>query len=152
MPANGQTTQDVIQMHASQPACASCHAYMDPIGYGFNHFDATGKDVGASAGSEDGEVKAPLAAGIDDVGGKFTGAVALADMLAKSDDVKQCFEIQMLRYALRREEVTGDACSAAQAWDRFRAGGYNIKEAIVAVVASDSFRHRTSVSAGGACQ
>jgi hypothetical protein len=58
----------------------------------------------------------------------------------------------MLRYALGREEVTGDACSAAQAWDRFLAGGYNIKEAILAVVASDTFRNRTSINAGGACQ
>ncbi len=150
--AAGQSTQDVIAQHAKEPKCAACHQYMDPIGYGFNHFDAIGKDLGASAGSEDGEVKAPMAAGVDDLGGKFTGPIALAAMLSKSNDVKECFQMQMLRYALGREEVTGDACSAAQAWQQFVAGGYNVKEALIAVVSSDTFRHRTSIAAGGACQ
>jgi hypothetical protein len=148
---DGQKTQDVLAMHAKEAKCAACHAYMDPIGYGFNHFDATGKDLGAAAGSDVGEVKS-MSAGADDVSGNFTGAVALADMLSKSETVKQCFQIQMLRYAMGREEVTGDACSAAQAWDRFAAGKYNIREAIIAVAGSDTFRYRTSINAGGACQ
>jgi hypothetical protein len=147
---DGQKTQDVLAMHAKEAKCAACHAYMDPIGYGFNHFDATGKDLGATAGSDAGEVKSTGAGA--DVSGNFTGAVALADMLSKSETVKQCFQIQMLRYALGREEATGDACSAAQAWDRFVAAGYNIKEALIAVAGSDTFRFRTSINAGGACQ
>jgi hypothetical protein len=148
----GQTTQDIIAQHAKEPKCSACHALMDPIGYGFNHFDSTGKDLGAVAGAETGEVKASSTAASDDVSGNFSGAAALADKLSKSETVKECFQIQMLRYALGREEVTGDACSAAQAWDRFVTGKYNIKEALVAVVASDTFRNRTSIRAGGACQ
>jgi len=148
----GQTATDVLAMHAKEARCAACHKFMDPLGYGFNHFDAIGQDIGATGGSDSGSIEPPNIASVQDLSGAFSGAVELADALSKSDQVKQCFTIQTLRYALGREEVTGDACSTAQAWESFKAGGYTVKEAVVAIVSSDTFRYRTSVSAGGACQ
>ncbi len=37
-----RTLRDAMQLHRAAPACASCHARMDPIGFAFENFDATG--------------------------------------------------------------------------------------------------------------
>jgi cytochrome c553 len=38
-----QTMRERMSQHASNPACASCHQIMDPIGFALESFDATGK-------------------------------------------------------------------------------------------------------------
>ncbi len=42
IPINPRTLRDAMQLHRAAPACASCHARMDPIGFAFENFDATG--------------------------------------------------------------------------------------------------------------
>ena len=37
------TTRERMEMHRANPACASCHKFMDPIGLALDHFDVTGK-------------------------------------------------------------------------------------------------------------
>jgi hypothetical protein len=37
------TTRERIELHRANPACASCHRFMDPIGLALDHFDVTGK-------------------------------------------------------------------------------------------------------------
>ncbi len=32
----------VMEMHREKPLCASCHQRMDPIGFAFENYDATG--------------------------------------------------------------------------------------------------------------
>jgi hypothetical protein len=125
---------------------------MDPIGYGFNQFDASGAFIGDLGGSNAGEVVAPAAVDAPDVTGKFTGPGELASKLAGSQLVKECYTMQSLRYALGRSEVTADACSANDAWQHFVESGFDIKEAVVGIVASDSFRFRANGTPGGACE
>jgi hypothetical protein len=36
------TTRQVLEHHRTLPACASCHAFFDPIGVAFEHFDGVG--------------------------------------------------------------------------------------------------------------
>lgn len=44
-PAAGpQTMRERMTMHASNPACASCHQIMDPIGFALEGFDAIGRE------------------------------------------------------------------------------------------------------------
>jgi Protein of unknown function (DUF1592)/Protein of unknown function (DUF1588)/Protein of unknown function (DUF1585)/Protein of unknown function (DUF1587)/Protein of unknown function (DUF1595) len=151
-PMGVQTERDVLDAHLKDASCAGCHQYMDPLGHAFSHFNAIGADIGDAGGPNAGEIVEPTLASVQDIAGKFAGPIELANMLAESEQVKQCFTIQTLRYVLGREEVTGDACGASQAWEHFAAGNYSLKEAIIGVVASDTFRYRTSISAGGACQ
>ncbi|MCH7891667.1 MAG: DUF1592 domain-containing protein, partial [Gemmatimonadetes bacterium] len=37
------TTRERMEMHASNPACSSCHRFMDPIGLALDNFDVTGR-------------------------------------------------------------------------------------------------------------
>ncbi|MEO5926212.1 MAG: DUF1592 domain-containing protein [Bryobacteraceae bacterium] len=41
-PDKPHTLREAMQLHRAAPACASCHARMDPIGFAFENFDATG--------------------------------------------------------------------------------------------------------------
>ena len=40
--ANPQTNRDRMTEHATNPTCAACHKLVDPIGFGFEKFDAVG--------------------------------------------------------------------------------------------------------------
>ena len=35
--------KEAMQLHRANPACASCHSKMDPIGFAMETFDATGR-------------------------------------------------------------------------------------------------------------
>ena len=37
-----KSTRERYIEHASNPACSSCHDLIDPIGFGFEHYDASG--------------------------------------------------------------------------------------------------------------
>jgi hypothetical protein len=155
----GTTERDVESTHASIPFCNGCHKMMDPIGFGYGYFDAVG-DYNPHDGETDvsGTVNPPVLASIDDVSGPFqsvvdpTAKVDLARKIAGSQDAQQCYVIQALRYAMGRTEATGDACSAASAWNEFSKAGLSLTEVIVALTASDTFRYRTLVTPGETCQ
>jgi hypothetical protein len=36
------TTRDLLERHRTDPMCAGCHGFMDPIGLGLENFDALG--------------------------------------------------------------------------------------------------------------
>ena len=86
-----------MEQHRKNPACASCHAKMDPLGFAFENYDAIGKYR-----SQDG--KFPIDASGTLPGGKsFSGAAELKAILkGKKDLVARCLAEKMLTYALGR--------------------------------------------------
>jgi hypothetical protein len=126
----------------TNPDCASCHIMMDPIGFGFDNYDAIGQfrieDESGKAIDSSGEV-----IGNESIG-TFVGAVELAKELAQSDQVKECMAQQWFRYATRRVETKEDDCSIDSAYEHFAQAGHDISELIVAIATSDAFRHRKS--------
>lgn len=148
----GTTERDLAKAHQDLAACSPCHTKMDPIGYGLGAFDAVGKYTPDNGEDVSGEIAPPDLTSNDDVSGPFSGPVELGKKLAESEHAQQCYLIQSLRYAMGREEVSGDACSAAEAWHRFSDSGLDLREAVVALVASDTFRYRTANHPGESCQ
>src|SRR5207249_3359779 len=78
------TTREKYEAHAKDPACASCHSMMDPIGFGFERFDAIGRYRTDEHGHE---VDDGGNLGGTDVDGEFHGPAELARHLAGSDQV-----------------------------------------------------------------
>jgi hypothetical protein len=146
----GDTEREIAEGHAGG-SCLECHKMMDPIGFGFLHFDAVGKYTPDNGEDVAGLVEKPALSIVDDVSGAFTGAAELAGKLANSQHAQQCYLIQSLRYVLGRKETEGDACSAAAAWRGMSQSGGNLKEAILSLVTSSTFRNRPRVVAGEAC-
>jgi hypothetical protein len=157
----GGTTRSVSAAHENAGgSCVSCHQYMDPIGFGFGHFDATGAYQATDANGfspasafppidATGQVLAFEAGGLATT---FNGATDLTTQLAGAAQVQQCFVIQELRYALSRIETTDDACSAQQAFAAFTSSELNIQKLLVALTGTDAFRYRSVEAAGSACQ
>jgi hypothetical protein len=131
---------------------------MDPIGFGFGHFDATGAYQATDANGLSGTFPAidasgqvnPMNAG--ELAVTFNGAVDLVTQLAGATQVKECFALQEMRYAWSRVETLADACSAQEVYGAFTSSGLNVQKLLVAVVRSDAFRYRSVETAGSACR
>jgi hypothetical protein len=92
------TLRQQMEQHRATPACASCHAAMDPLGFGLEQFDGIGKyreKDGAFPIDSSGELVS---------GEKFNGAAELAVILAKykQDEFLHCLVDKMLTYGLGR--------------------------------------------------
>jgi hypothetical protein len=157
----GGTTRALSAAHANMSTyCYSCHQYMDPIGFGFGHFDATGAyqatDAnGVTMGGPFPPIDATgqvLARSAGEFATTFNGATDLVTQLAGAAQVQQCFVVQELRYALSRIETTDDACSAQQVFAAFSSSQFNIQKLLVALTGSDAFRYRSVETSGSACQ
>lgn len=139
-PAPGLSTRERFAEHTENPRCQGCHRLIDPLGFGFEHYDALGRwrdtDEGVPVDAS-GEV-----VGTDDADGPFDGVPELAAQLAGSDHVRECIAIQWFRYAVGRTETARDTCSVQTLNERFRESGYDLRELLVSVVRTDAFRHR----------
>jgi hypothetical protein len=90
--------RDQLERHRSDPACSSCHALMDPLGFGLENFDA----VGRWRDSENGH-RIDTSGKLAD-GRSFTGAGELFEILSKDphDRFLRAAASKMLTYALGR--------------------------------------------------
>lgn len=86
------TTRELVASHLTDPTCAGCHGYMDPIGLGLERFDA----VGAHRTTENGLTIDPSGE-LD--GQPFADAADLGQAVADHDDLLPCLTANLLSYA-----------------------------------------------------
>ncbi|MBI3856398.1 MAG: DUF1592 domain-containing protein [Planctomycetes bacterium] len=99
--AEPRTFRELMAAHATQPACASCHKRIDPLGFALENYDA----VGAWRESKD-------AAAVMPSGERFEGVAGLKQVLLRSRDAFERNMIeQMLAYALGRDVRDSDECA-----------------------------------------
>ncbi len=140
------TLRERFKQHEKDPFCASCHHLMDPIGFGFEHYDSigawrskeAGKPVNATGDIVDSE----------DADGKFDGAIELAHRLVGSNEVHDCMVQQWFTYASGRSQTESDACSVAELQGAFTTGKYDIQGLLIALTQTDAFRYRNPVVVG----
>ncbi len=168
-PPDGGTTRDLLLSHMQKGSnCPACHKLMDPIGVGFGNFDAVGQyqadDLNGFANgpgaqtpidssgtiyqAAPGEMGVPL----DSSATTYMNVADLTTQLSQAPQVRQCFALNELRYALGRIETLNDACSAQQIYAAFSSTNFNIQQVLLAITQSDAFRYRSVESAGSACQ
>jgi hypothetical protein len=138
----GATTRQRFAEHDKNPMCAGCHKMMDPIGFGFEHYDGVGK---WRTVDQNLPVDATGALSDSDVDGAFDGAPALAAKLAQSKWVKDCIATEWFRYAFGRGETADDKCSLTAAKGSFSGAQYDMRELLVALTVTDAFRYRPEV-------
>ncbi len=140
------TTRDRWAQHSANPSCAGCHRMLDPIGLGFENYDAVGRwrDTEARKTIDArGEVVGT------DVAGPFNGVPELAVKLARSEQVAGCVVRQWFRFGYGRGEGTDDACTTSALEQAFRASSQSVRSLLVALTQTDAFLYRT-VATGGA--
>lgn len=121
------------------PECAGCHTLIDPIGWGFDQYDAIGAFTEVDA---DGNLIDASGEVVGNDIGTFDGPVSLAHALAESPDVADCYAVQWVRYAARRHDTVQDECAVQTIQEQFAGSDGDIRELITAVVMSDVFRLR----------
>ena len=134
--------------HASNPFCATCHNLIDPIGVGFEKFDAVGArrdqyQLFFYGGGHGGGHKAPKSvnltidtkgwvAGIPD--SNFTSPRELGIILAKTSPCQECMVKQYFRYVTGRMETPADSPLIRKVLDDFRKSDFHFQELIISLL------------------
>jgi hypothetical protein len=134
--------REQMELHRSDPACASCHKLMDPIGFGLEGFSAVGQlrttdDNGAPVDS----------AGVLPDGNSFSGAAELADIIAADPGTPACMTSTVYTYALGRSPRVEDIALLESIESEFAAGGYRFADLASAIARSPAFRWRAGEEA-----
>ena len=124
-----------MEQHRANPACASCHKMMDPIGFSLENFDGIGhwrrtefgQRVDASGMLTDGT----RIDGVDDL---------RAALLRYSPQFVRTFTEKLLTYALGRGVEYEDMPLVRSIVREAQAKGYRFSSVILGIVTSDAFQ------------
>ncbi len=133
--------RDRLAEHRENPACASCHDLMDPVGFALENFDAVGRwrdfehgrAIDASGGMPDGRI--------------FSGVAELQEAIAARPELfVRTLSEKLLTYALGRGVEAGDAPAIRQIVRDAASSGYRFSSIIRAIVGSVPFQMRAVAS------
>ena len=141
---NGLTFRQRLEQHRKKAECASCHARLDPLGFGLENFDVLGR------WRDQVQQKPVDASGKLTTGEEFAGPVALKTILVETKRelfVRNLVE-RMLSYALRRGVEYYDAPAVKQIMAELEAKDYRGATLVAAVVESFPFQYRRNGTTG----
>lgn len=126
-----------MEKHRADPACASCHAKMDPLGFGLENYDAIG-----TWRTMDG--KFPVdSSGILPNGKSFaTPAEMRGVLMAQLPQFAHCVIEKLMIYSLGRGLASYDRRSIDDIEKKLAADGYPFQTAIYEIVKSMPFQMR----------
>ena len=132
------TLREAMTRHRASPACASCHARMDPIGFAMENFDAVGKWRERDAGNN------PIdASGTFPEGTKFNGMSELKrEVLRHPEQFAATVAERLLMYAIGRNLQYYDAPSVRAIVRGARPGKFSLSSLVLGVVNSRPFLMR----------
>lgn len=139
------TTRQRFAAHSASTACSGCHQLLDPLGFAFEHYDPAGRWRDLDNGQPVDATGTITFAG-SPLDGPFDGASELAEKLAVSTEVRDCWVGRWVTFAYGRAEVEADACSrlvVQQAFDRSKG---NVRAMLVALTQTDAFLYRPEVT------
>lgn len=138
------TVRERTEMHRRNPACASCHAVMDPLGFALENFDTIGefRTIDPQSGQ-------PIdTAAIMPDGTKIGGPEELVKALtARTDQFVQAITEKLLTYAVGRHVDYRDMPAVRRIVRDAAAKHYTFESIVLGVVQSDAFRKRAAASA-----
>jgi Protein of unknown function (DUF1592)/Protein of unknown function (DUF1588)/Protein of unknown function (DUF1595)/Protein of unknown function (DUF1587)/Protein of unknown function (DUF1585) len=137
----GLTQRERLEQHRTVPACSGCHSLMDPLGVAFEGFDAVGRARSADESGKPIDLATELTS-TRDSNGPVSGAVELAEKLAASQEVRDCYVTQSFRFFYGRDAAPQDQCSMAKLAIAFRDSEHSLSELIVALTQTDAFLYR----------
>jgi len=132
------TLRQRMEQHRENPSCASCHARMDPIGFGFENFDGIG-----AWRKQDGEFAIDPAGQLVS-GESFQGSADLTAILVKRkrDQFVRCLSEKMLTYALGRGLEFYDKCALDEITKGMAKRNYKFSALVTGIARSVPFQQR----------
>ncbi len=129
-----------LALHRADPACASCHNMMDPIGFALENFDSVGRWRDSELGHT-----IDASGGLPD-GAEFHGAQGLEDALLQRPDLfVGTMTEKLLTFALGRGLEYYDAPAVRRIVHDAEADNYKISAIISGIAQSVPFQMRTAL-------
>lgn len=140
--AKAMSVRERLEEHRKNPACASCHQIMDPLGFALENYDAVG------AFRTKGEDGAPIdASGQLLDGTKIKGAEDLKKaLLARPNDFAATLTEKMMTYALGRGLESYDEPSVRAIVREAAQSDYKFSAIVLGIVKSIPFQMRRTQS------
>ena len=128
------SVREQMELHRSNPVCASCHTKMDPLGFSLENYDAVGAWRTSFAGKPI-DVSAVLPDGT-----QFAGPSGLQDILmSRKDQFVEALTERMMTYALGRGLEAYDMPAVRAVRDSAMRDDYRMQSIIVGIVQSVPF-------------
>ena len=128
------TVREQMEMHRSNPVCASCHTKMDPFGFSLENYNAIGQWRASDAGK-----LLDVSAILPD-GTKFDGPKGLRDVLVtRKEQFVEAFTERLMTYALSRGLEAYDMPSVRAVRYGAAKDGYRMQSIIMGIVQSVPF-------------
>jgi len=132
------SVRQAMETHRKNPACAGCHAPMDPLGFALENFDAIGKSRSKGDTSE-----AIDTSGVLPDGTRFDGLAGLRDVLvARKQEFVGTLAERLLTYALGRGLEYSDMPAVRAIVRESAASDYRWSAVVLGVVRSMPFQMR----------
>lgn len=133
------TVRQRLAEHRANPACASCHELMDPVGFALENFDAVGRWRSAEEGKS-----IDTTGGLPD-GSQFVGVAGLEQgLLNRPDMFVGTLAEKLLTFALGRGVEYYDAPAIRRIVRQAREEDYRLSSLILGIANSTPFQMRTS--------
>ena len=138
VPGKNQTTRDLLKHHMTTAQCATCHAKIDPLGFGMESFGPLGR-------WRTHEGKIPIdASGQMTNGVKFDGYEGLLANLAVNDErIAKSFVKALMSYGIGRNVRYTDSGDIKNILDASKDNKFKLKDLILEVTKSDTFRTKS---------
>jgi cytochrome c5 len=146
--ANVLSMRERMAAHRANPACAGCHARMDPLGLALENFDATGRwRAGERLSPADLKLQPIDAAGELTDGTKFDGVAGLKRVLLDhSDEFVYNMTERLLIYALGRGSEWYDAPVLRAAVRTAKKDDYRFSSLVLSIAKSTPFQMRMALN------
>jgi mono/diheme cytochrome c family protein len=126
--------REQLEQHRKNPTCASCHARMDPLGFGLENYDAVG-----ARRTQDGTF-AVDASGTLPNGKKFSGSEELIRILRQDENAFiECLTEKLMIYALGRPLERADRPAIRQIVARAASDNYKFSSVLLGIIESRPF-------------
>jgi mono/diheme cytochrome c family protein len=141
------TMRETMELHHTNPSCATCHKIFEPMGLALENFDATG-----TWRTRDGE-SAIDATGVLVDGTKVDGVASLREYLVKrSDQFERVVAEKLLTYSLGRGVEYQDMPLVRSIVRESAAGNYKFSSIVLGIVKSPAFQMNMKLPDSGTAE
>ena len=132
------SVRERLERHRANPACAGCHAPMDPLGFALENFDAIGTWRATSEAGQPIDASATMPSGV-----AFEGPAGLRRvLLSRGEDFAAAVTEKLLAYALGRGLEYTDRPAVRRILRDAAADDYRWSSIVLGIVKSTPFQWR----------
>jgi hypothetical protein len=130
------TLRQRFEAHRANPSCAACHAFLDPIGFAFEHYDAIGRYRDKDNGEQIDSTGKLIS------GQQFDNAETLRKLMVTDmkKDFIRCLTENLMIYSLGRGLDYTDKPAKDEIMAKAEKSGYKFQDMILAVCESLPFQ------------